>query len=189
MKQLLKTKGLGWCPHQPIYVKHILAIVLCLINSFSLSAQVDVNELYNKALILKKERKCAEAIPILLKVTELKPNHSKALADLGWCYNETKQFDQAIPQLQKAILADSSDATAYGEIGYSFYSIQQYSTAIGHLNNANHLKPKTEITIYYLGLCFVRLNSKADAVKKYNELSLMNSSYAGKLLEEIKAMK
>lgn len=170
-------------------MKKLFAIVFFLMMSVAVTAQVDINELYNKALALKKERKCAEAIPILLKVTELKPNHSKALADLGWCYNETKQFDQAIPQLQKAILADSVDATAHGEIGYAYYSIQQYSTAIGHLNNANHLKPKTETTIYYLGLCFVRLNSKPEAVKRYNELSLMNSSYAGKLLEEIKGMK
>ncbi|HEX4957411.1 MAG TPA: tetratricopeptide repeat protein [Lacibacter sp.] len=170
-------------------MKQVLSIVFFLAVSVQVLAQADVQELYNQALALKKERKCTEAIPVLLKVTELRPNYAKALADLGWCYNETKQFDKAIPQLQKALLADSTDAIAYSEIGYSYYSIQQYATAIGHLNNANYLKPRTETTIYYLGLCFVRLNSKTEAVKRYNELSLMNSSYAGKLLEEIKLMK
>ncbi len=170
-------------------MKQFISIVFFLIVSVQLTAQVDVNELYNKAIALKKERKCAEAIPLLLKVTELKPTQPKVFTDLGWCYNETKQFDQAITSLQKAVLADSSDATAHGEIGYSYYSIQQYTVAIGHLNISNQLKPKTETTTYYLGLCFVKLNGKADAVKKYNELSLMNSSYAGKLLEEIKNMK
>lgn len=146
-------------------------------------------ELYNKALALKKERKCVEAIPVLLKVLELNPANSKALSDLGWCYNEKKEFDKAIPHLQKAILADSSNALAYAEIGYSYYSTQQYGVAIGNFNIANRLNPKAETTLYYLGLCFVRVNSKAEAVKKYNELALMNSSYAGKLLDEIKAMK
>jgi tetratricopeptide (TPR) repeat protein len=170
-------------------MKQLLAIVFFLSVAFQLQAQVDVNELYNKALALKKERKCAEAIPVLIKLIELKPDHSKALIDLGWCYNETKEFAQAISRLQKALLIDSVNATAFAEIGYSYYSIEQYTTAIGNLNSANHFKPKTETTIYYLGLCFVRLNAKAEAVKKYNELSLLNSSYAGKLLEEIKGMK
>jgi tetratricopeptide (TPR) repeat protein len=170
-------------------MKHFLTIFFFLSCSAGLMAQADVTELYNKAQALKKERKCAEAIPVLLKIVEQKPNHTKASTDLGWCYNETKQFDQAIPHLQKALVIDSSDAVAHGELGYSYYSIQQYTIAIGHLNNANFLKPKTETTIYYLGLCFVRLNAKPEAVKKYNELSLMNSSYAGKLLEEIKGMK
>lgn len=146
-------------------------------------------ELYAKAQALKKERKCGEALPLLLKALEQKPNDSKLLNDIGWCYNETRQFEKAITHLQKSIQVDSVNATAYAEIGYSYYSIQMYTVAIGNLNIANTLQPKIETTLYYLGLCFVRLNSKADAVKKYNELSLMNSSYAGKLLDEIKAMK
>jgi tetratricopeptide (TPR) repeat protein len=170
-------------------MKYFFLILFFLGCFFQLIAQGDATELYNKALALKKERKCSEAIPVLLKVLELKPSNTKALNDIGWCYNETKQFDKAIPQLQKAIQIDSSDAGAYAEIGYSYYSIKMYSLAIGNLNLANRLNPKVETTLYYLGLSFVRLNSKADAVKKYNELSLMNSSYAGKLLEEIKAMK
>lgn len=170
-------------------MKQFLAIIFFFSSAFEVMAQTDVNDLYNKALNLKKERKCAEAIPLLLKIIELKPEYTKALTDLGWCYNETKAFDKAVPVLQKAIILDSVNAVAFAEIGYTFYSIQQYTTAVGNLNSANYLKPKTETTLYYLGLCFVRLNAKTEAVKKYNELALMNSSYAGKLLEEIKAMR
>ncbi|MBX9784811.1 MAG: tetratricopeptide repeat protein [Chitinophagaceae bacterium] len=166
----------------------ILIIVVVCFGTFQLQAQADA-ELYNKALAFKKERKCAEAIPVLLKLLELKPDHSKALNDIGWCYNETAQFAKAVPHLQKAIALDSTDASAFGEIGYSYYSLQQYDLSVEHLNKANQFKPKTETTVYYLGLCYVKKNNKAEAVKKYNELSLMNSSYAGKLLEEIKEMK
>jgi tetratricopeptide (TPR) repeat protein len=146
-------------------------------------------ELLNKALAFKKERKCTEAIPLLQKLLELNPQHIKALNELGWCLNENKQYTKAIAYLQKAIQIDSVNAFAFAEIGYSYYSIQEYTVAIGNLNIADKLNPKIETTIYYLGLCFVRLNSKAGAVKKYNELALLNSSYAGKLLDEIKAMK
>lgn len=163
-------------------------IFLACFGTFQLQAQTET-ELYNKAHAFKKERKCAEAIPVLLKLLELKPDHSKALNDIGWCYNETAQFSKAIPHLQKALALDSTDAMALGEIGYTYYSLQQYDLSLEHLNKANEFKPKTETTLYYLGLCYVKKINKAEAVKKYNELSLMNSSYAGKLLEEIKAMK
>ncbi len=158
-------------------------------SAVQLQAQTDVTELYNKALTLKKERKCAEAIPVLQKIIELKPDYLKALLDLGWCYNETKQFVKAIPYLKNAMALDSMDAVACGEIGYTYYSLQSIDTAVEHLTKANLLKPKTETTLYYLGLCYVKKANKAEAVKKYNELSLLNSSYAGKLLEEIKGMK
>lgn len=158
-------------------------------SSVQLQAQTDVTELYNKALLLKKERKCAEAIPVLQKIIEMKPDYSKVLLDLGWCFNETKQFAKAMSYLQKLIALDSTDAIAWGEIGYTYYSLQSIDTAVEHLTKANLLKPKTETTLYYLGLCYIRKSNKAEAVKKYNELSLLNSSYAGKLLEEIKDMK
>ena len=169
--------------------KIVLLIVAFCFFTVQLQAQADVTELYNKALLLKKERKCAEAIPVLQKIIELKPDYSKALLDLGWCYNEIKQFAKAISPLQKVIDIDSTDANAWGEIGYTYYSLQSFDTAVEHLTKANLLKPKTETTLYYLGLCYVGKSNKAEAVKKYNELSLLNSSYAGKLLDEIKGMK
>ena len=170
-------------------MKRILFVAFILSCVFFEARAQSEAELYAKTQVLKKERKCGEAIPLLLKMLEQKPNDTKLLNDVGWCYNETKQFEKAITHLQKAIQIDSSNATAHAEIGYSYYSTQMYTVAIANLNIANTYQPKTETTLYYLGLCFVRLNSKADAVKKYNELSLMNSSYAGKLLDEIKAMK
>ncbi len=164
----------------------IVFILSCCLHQLNAQTEAD---LYTKAQVLKKERKCNEALPLMLKALEQKPNDSKLLSDIGWCFNEIKQFDKAITHLQKSIQSDSSNTTAYAEIGYSYYSIKMYSMAISNLNIANTLQPKTETTLYYLGLCFVRISSKADAVKKYNELSLMNSNYAGKLLNEIKAMK
>ncbi|MFN5136445.1 MAG: tetratricopeptide repeat protein, partial [Chitinophagaceae bacterium] len=82
-------------------MKYFFLILFFLGCFFQLIAQGDATDLYNKARALKKERKCYEAIPVLLKVLELKPSNTKALNDIGWCYNETKQFDKAIPQLQK----------------------------------------------------------------------------------------
>lgn len=169
--------------------KILIAIVIVSFHALHVQAQGNVSELFNNALALKKERKCTEIVPLLLKVTASKPDFSKAFYELGWCYNELSQFDKAVPVLQKALNLDSTDYLIWSEAGYSYYSLQQFDTAITFLTKANLLKPKTETTLYYLGLCYVNKTNKAEAVKKYNELSLISSSYAGKLLEAIKAMK
>lgn len=85
----------------------IFLLVFC--SAVPVFAQTDrADELYRKALLLKKENKCNEAVGLLKNAIELKPSFPEAFYELGWCYNEMQQYKLALPVLAKAgqLLAD-----------------------------------------------------------------------------------
>ena len=47
---------------------------------------------------------------------------------------------------------------------------------------------KTELNLYYSGLCYVGKKQKSEAMKYYDELTKMKSDYAGKLKKKIDAL-
>ncbi len=76
----------------------IFLLVFCY--TVPVFAQTDrADELYRKALLLKKDNKCNEAIGLLKNAIELKPAFTEAMYELGWCYNETQQYKLALPVL------------------------------------------------------------------------------------------
>jgi tetratricopeptide (TPR) repeat protein len=91
--------------------------------------------------------------------------------------------------LQKVITADPGNPLASFELGFAFYSLNRYDEAIGAFKPALDSKPKPEIAVFYTGMCRVKTNNKSEALNKYNELVILNSSYAANLLTEIQKMK
>jgi len=156
---------------------------------------LDLNPSFAKAYAVRADlykdaqKNTAAALVDYLKALEFDSITVKTYYWIGWCYNDLHQFEKAIPYLQKAIGFEKQNYLSYAEIGFAYFSLNQIDKAVEHLLIADRLKPNFETTLYYLGICYVRQNKKPDAVKKYNELVLQNSSYAGTLLNEIKKMK
>lgn len=122
-------------------------------------------------------------------VLQKDPNNKKAHYWAGWCCNELKDYAQAQTYLQKLILLEPDNRLAYAELGFSHYFLRNYTDAITHLKKAESLPgAASETVIYYLGLCYVRSSQKQEAIKKYNELVLMESKMAPGLLLEIRSM-
>lgn len=130
-----------------------------------------------------------DAVKDYLKAIETDTSSPKAHYWAGWCYNDLGFYEKAVPLLKKAVIFDAENHLTWTELGFSYYSLQQHDLALQQLLKANEIKPKFEMTVYYLGLCYVKKSMKAEAVKKYNELVMMGSEFAINLLAEIKNMK
>ena len=134
---------------------------------------------------LKKETE--EAIRLYRKTLEVNPKNTKANYWIGWCYNELEKPSEAIPYLKKVIAEDDKYTSAYTELGYCDYSLKNYDEALVNFKKAMAIE-KTELGLYYTGLCYVEKKQKPDAVKMMNELKGMDSEYAEKLQKLIDKM-
>ncbi len=152
------------------------------INPKSMAGNNGMAEVYKD---LKK--KPADAVKYYLKTISLEPNNKKANYWTGWCYNELERYNDAVPYLKKAIEIDGKYVNAITELGYSDYALENYDDALAQFRKAITID-KTELSVYYSGLCYVGMNQKSDALKMYNDLKTMNSDYADKLKKKIDNM-
>ena len=141
----------------------------------SLSGLNGIADVYRK---LKKET--AEAINLYAKTLAVNSKNIKANYWTGWCYNELDKPTEAIPYLKKVIEVDDKYVSAYTELGYCEYSLKNYDDALTYFKKAFTIE-KTELNIYYTGLCFVGKKDKASATKMMNDLKAQDSEYADKL--------
>lgn len=155
---------------------------------------------YNKALTLKPtsvtanmgiadvhrslKSKPADAVRYYLKVIELEPNNKKANYWAGWCYNDMEKYNSAVSYLSKAIEIDGKYVSAITELGYCDYALQNYDEAIIQFKKALAIE-KTELSLYYAGLCYVGKKQKTEATRYYDDLKTMKSDYADKLKKKI----
>jgi tetratricopeptide (TPR) repeat protein len=147
-------------------------------------AYVARGDLYKDA-----QKNTALALADFLKAQALDSTDANIHYRIGWCYNDLGKFNEALPYLEKSIDIDAQQYLSYSELGFSLFSLNRMDDALLRLNKANELKPGFETTLYYIGMCYVKQNKKAEAVQKYNELVQHNSGYAVSLLNAIKAMK
>lgn len=149
-----------------------------------LAANVSVGDLYREKLNNPKQ-----ALNYYLKASKIDSNHKKSNYWIGWCYNESEKFDSAIFYLQKVVEIDPSNTPVSIELGFAFYSLNRFSEAVNAFKPALIAKPKPELALFYTAMCFVKTGNKEEALMKYNELAILNSPYAAKLLHEIEQMK
>lgn len=149
------------------------------LNSKSTTACYGIADVYRN---LKKD--VNEALKYYLKTLEIDAKHKKANYWTGWCYNDLEKYNDAVPYLKKAIEADDQYVSAITELGYSDYALQNYDDAIVQFKKAINIE-KTELSLYYTGLCYVGKKQKTDALKYYNDLKTMKSDYADKLKKKI----
>ncbi len=125
----------------------------------------------------------SEAISYYKKTLEIDGQNKKANYWTGWCYNEMEKFSEAIPYLKNAVTIDSKYVSALTELGYTYYSLSRYDEALAQLKNSMAVE-KTELNLYYSGLCHVAKKQKTEALKYYDELVKKKSDYAAKLKKE-----
>jgi tetratricopeptide (TPR) repeat protein len=145
---------------------------------------IGIGDLYREKIV-----NTSEAIIWYRKALKIDSNHKKANYWTGWCYNDNKKYDSAIYFLQQVLNADPFNPLASVELGYTYYSLNRCNDAIETFKPALATKPKSELAVFYSGMCLAKKGSKAEALDKYNELVILNSSYASQLLTEIQKMK
>ncbi len=148
-------------------------------------SQTGLNGIADVSRKLKKET--TEAIKLYRKTLEINPKNTKANYWIGWCYNELEKPTEAIPYLKRVIAEDDKYVAAYTELGYCDYSLKNYDEALSNFKKAMAIE-KTELGLYYAGLCYVEKKQKSDAVKMVSELKALDSEYVEKLQKLIDKM-
>lgn len=148
-------------------------------------SETAINGIADVSRKLKKDP--AAAIKLYAKTLEINANNIKANYWTGWCYNDLNKYNDAIPYLKKVIEVDDKYVSAYTELGYCDYALKKYDDALISFKKAFALE-KTELTLYYTGLCFIGKKEKAAAIKMMNDLKAQNSNYAEDLKKLIDKM-
>lgn len=145
------------------------------LNPKSMVATNGMAEVYRD---LKKDY--TQAISYYQKTLAIDSKNKKANYWTGWCYNELEKYSDAVAFLKKAIEADTKYVSAITELGYSYYAQGRYEDALAEFKTSIGIS-KTELNLYYAGLCYAAKKQKTEAMKYYDELVNMKSEYAEKL--------
>ena len=115
--------------------RKISIFFLLAVISVTVFAQADKSDEYLQAARkLRKEGKCAEALPLFKKAIEAKPVLAAAYYELGWCCNEMQQFEEALPVLEKALKLDPSNFRIIYESGFAQYKMGKTNEALVSFN-------------------------------------------------------
>ena len=101
-------------------------------------------ELFNKAVDLRKEGKSDEAIETYRMILALCPDDSLTLNNLGWEYYEKGRYDEAISLLDRAIKANPGNCSAYDSRGECYFSKGDFARAAADFKKAHELAPDNE---------------------------------------------
>jgi len=85
------------------------------------------------------------------------------------------------------IEADPQYVSAYTELGYCDYALKNYDDALINFKKALAIE-KTELNMYYSGLCYIGKKDKQAALKMMNDLKAISSDYAADLQKAIDKM-
>jgi tetratricopeptide (TPR) repeat protein len=134
-------------------------------------------------------------------IEQLKKNLAVSVVDLaylysGFAYLELKNKEGAMQQYEELkkinekmanSLKKKIDVMEYTEIGNREYALKNYDEALVNFTKALALE-KSELNLYYTGLCYIGKNDKESALKTISDLKAMNSKYAKDLQDSIDKM-
>lgn len=107
--------------------------IIGLLAVTTIAAQ-DAATLYNEGLQLKTDKKSKEAIARFEEVVKLQPQHYNALYEMGWCYNDTRNYTSALSSLRKVRAAWAPTYKVFFELGYAFEKLSMYDSAVASYN-------------------------------------------------------
>lgn len=128
-----------------------------------------------------------QALKTYKKSLAIDPSNATANYWAGWIYNEKEDYKAAITYLKKAIETDDRYVSAYVELGYADYSLKNYDAALATFKKVMTIE-KTQLALYYSGLCYIGKKDKTAATKMVKELKEINSGYADDLQDAIDEM-
>jgi tetratricopeptide (TPR) repeat protein len=139
----------------------------------------DAQCLFIMALLFARAERFGEAIPLLEKVTRLKPSKAGAWNNLGMCYQECGRLKQAQAAFKKAIdLAPSPDY--YANLGAAYNAECNYPEGKRWCRKALDIEPHHATAHATMGFCDLAQGNWADGWKGYDY------SLGGRFRKEVK---
>jgi Flp pilus assembly protein TadD len=126
--------------------------------------------LYGLAQALQNSGDLGAALPLYLKVHDLKPAHLDTLTHLGYLYSSMNMPLQARPYLLEVTRLYPGLASGLTNLGINYYKTDQLTEAEKNLRKSLDMDPDSRDTFYYLGLISLRSRRIVDARKYFENL-------------------
>jgi tetratricopeptide (TPR) repeat protein len=150
-------------------------LTIALLSANIIMAQ-SADSYYNTGMQLKTNKKSTEALVEFKKALALDANDPKVLYEMGWCYNDTKDYKNAAQVLQKARIKWSNIPKVHFELGYAFQFLNQLDSAKASYNNCLFLKQDYKLAYKQLGYVMYEESQNTKAIDYLNKyISLMTN--------------
>jgi tetratricopeptide (TPR) repeat protein len=129
-----------------------------------------------------------EALKAFNNVIALLPSDlDQAMAKywIGVIYNETGQPEKALHPLWQAMNLKPDDPDFNFELGNALYGVKQYSDAVQAFKEAIRLRLNFAMAYYDLGMAYLALHQRDDAVDTYRKLQTVDKAKAEQLHSKI----
>ena len=137
-------------------------------NNFA--AQMEAGEMY------KQIGRSDKAIEYYEQGVKIKPQDFQANVVLANAYFDAKQYEKAGDYYERALLINPQDANARADLGSTFIERPNpdFDRAIKELNAALKINPKSETTLYNLGIAYIQKGDANNARKTLTELEAVS---------------
>jgi tetratricopeptide (TPR) repeat protein len=124
----------------------------------------------------------------LQHAVSLKPDDPDTRYWLGRTDYSLKEYEQAAANLREAVRLNPADAGSWSYLGLTYYFTFQFPQAEQAIQQELRLEPN-EPSLYLLGLVYVQVGKKAEALDVYKRLLTADKDDAQKLSEAISKLK
>ncbi|HEX7846245.1 MAG TPA: tetratricopeptide repeat protein [Chitinophagaceae bacterium] len=142
------------------------AIYLCVV---AVSNAQTAEEFYKKGVALKDEKKSSEAVLAFREAVRLKPDYYAASYEMGWCYNDLKQYASALATLKPLRQTWSSIPKVFFETGYAFDKLNMIDSAIVAYNQCLQLKADYSLSFKQLGTIAYQKDEYSKALEYFTK--------------------
>jgi tetratricopeptide (TPR) repeat protein len=129
---------------------------------------------YNKADMLMLNNNFQEAILVYADLLESDSSNTKALCDMGNCYEETGKYQDAMRCFQKALELSKDCSDAWYGSGMIYFRQKKFRLSIASFKKATGIQPANSDYWFMLGEAYVGLRKLNQAIDAYSRASELN---------------
>jgi tetratricopeptide (TPR) repeat protein len=129
---------------------------------------------YNKAEMLVLNNDIPGAIGVYNELLDCDRTNTRALCDLGTCFEEIGNFQEALIHFQKALEISSSCPDAWYGSGLIYYRQRKFRLSIASFKKAVNLQPVNSDYWFMLGEAYVGMKKLNQAISAYSKASELN---------------
>jgi superkiller protein 3 len=149
----------------------LLALLFCIWGP-DITAQTTAADFCKKGVELKGQKKIPEAVTAFKEAVRLKSGYSEAQYELGWCYNDLKQYKDAMNSLRAARIGWPTIPKVHAELGYAFEKLNFTDSAVKSYNRCLELKADYAMVHKQLGYIAYEKDDYTTAIDRFTKYEL-----------------
>lgn len=172
---------------------YIPSIAFCILAALLFGKLSDLNARKIKAIVLiilililisfsyitlKRNSDWKNSMTLFTKGVETAPKSTRAHDNLGFAYQEEKQYDKALEQYKIAIELEPENYWAHGNLGTTYAELGKYDLAIQELQTAILLNPEYYKALTNLGLAYYKTKDYESALKYLKKAVEMHPGFS-----------